>query len=274
MPDERSHQPWVIDPDTMLAMRLKKGREALSRGEPSMALVEAEELLDERPDHPEALLLSGEAALILRDAALARATLDHVLRLKPDSARVLDLLAVARFECADWPGALEAARAALVGDPGLARPWYYQGLTLERTGDPAEALRCFERAHAMDNESWPLPRNFSDSAWEEGLARGRRLLPGPIRGFYAKVPVIWEKFPDDRELREASPPLSPLSYALFEGEPPLDGDPWTEGPKSIRLFRGNLRHGASTVEELGKRLADALLQEAAAWLGILGDEPI
>lgn len=274
MPDERSHQPWVIDPDTMLAMRLKKGREALARGEASMALVEAEELLDERPDHADALVLSGEAALVLRDAALARATLEQALHLKPADAVVLDLLTVARFECADWTGTLEAARAALAKDARLSRPWYYQGLTLERSGDGAEALRCFERAHAMDADAWPLPRNFSDAAWEDGLARGRKLLPGPIRGFYAKVPIIWEKFPDDKEIREAVPPLSPLSYALFEGQPPLDGDPWTEGPKSIRLFRGNLRHGAATVEDLGKRLADALLQEAAAWLGILGEEAI
>ncbi len=273
MPDERSHGLWVIDPETMISMRLKKGRDALARGEPSMALVEAEELLDEHPGHTDALSLSGEAALALRNAPLARVTLEQVLEVRPDSAAVHDLLAVARFECVDWPATLASAKAAIAADPSLARAWYYQGLALERTGDAEGALRCFERAETLDGERWPLPRNFSEAAWEDGLNRGRRLLPGPIRGFYAKVPIRWERFPSETEIQANFPPLSPLSYALFEGEPPADGDPWTESPISVRLFRGNLRHGARSVDDLGKRLADALLQEAAAWLGIMAEEP-
>ncbi len=272
MPDERSHGNWVIDPETMITLRLKKGREALFRGEPAVALVEAEELLDEHQGQPDALTLVGEAALAMRDAPLARTALEQALDASPTASR-RELLAIARFECVDWKGALEVVRAALEEDPSLARAWYYQGLLLERTGDAEGAVRSFDRAHDLAPDQWPLPRNFSEAAWEDGLARGRKLLPGPIRGFYAKVPIRWERFPSEAEIRAAFPPLSPLSYALFEGEPPTDGDPWTEGPKSVRLFRGNLRHGARSVEDLSRKLADALLQEAAAWLGAGIDEP-
>lgn len=274
MPDERSHGPWVIDPDTMIHLRLRKGREALSRGEPELALVEGEELLEDHPGQVDALQLVGDAALSMHDAPLARATFEQLLERQPDRPHALEGLAVALFECVEFRPALEQARAAIEREPGLARCWYYQGLLLERLADQEGANRCFDRAHALSPEAWPLPRNYSDHAWEEALAQGRRLLPGPIRGFYAKVPLRWERFPAEAELRAPFPPLSPLSYALFEGTPPLQGDPWTEGPKSVRLYRGNLRHGARKVEDLARRIAESLLQEAAAWLGVAGDELI
>jgi len=272
MPDERSHGPWVIDPDIMIGMRLKKGRESLGVGDAATALLEAEELLDEHPGHVEALQLAGEASLKLRDAPHARATFEQLITRGPGSAFVHEALGVARFECADFDAALASLKAALEASPNMARACYYQGLILERTGDAEGALRCFDRAFAIAPEDWPVPRNYSDAAWDEALTQGRKLLPGPIRSFYAKVPIRWQRFPDASELRASFPPLSPLSYALFEGQPPVDGDPWTDGPSSVRLYRGNLRHGAKRVEDLARRIAEALLNEAAAWLGVIREE--
>lgn len=272
MPDERSHRPWSVDPDTMISLRLKKAREALLRGEAEAALIEAEELLEEHPGHADALFLVGDAAQTMRDSGMARLAFEQYLERRPATASALEGLAVARFECVEFQAALEAARASVEVEPGRARAWYYHGLLLERLGDQEGATRCFDRANALEPAGHPQPRTWSDAAWEEALEKGRKLLPGPIRAFYAQVPVRWERFPAEAELLDHSPPLSPMSYALFEGEPPIEGDPWTEPPRSVRLYRGNLRHGARKLEDLARRIADALLHEAAAWLGVQEDE--
>lgn len=268
MSDEPTSRPWAIDLGTMAQLRLKKAEEALRLGDAEMALVEAEELLDDVPDHAAALAVVGEAALIIHDAALAARAFEQLLAQRPDDALGLEGLAVARFELVEYDQALEAARKARTRDPDLGRAWYYEGLVLERRGEGVSSSRCFEKAYQVDPVRYPLPRNFSDAAWEEALTTAKKGLPGPIRAFYANVPVRWEKFPDATDLTSHTPPLSPFSYALYEGAPPVEGDPWTQGPKAIRLFRGNLRQGVKRKEELERRIADALLREAAAWLGV------
>ena len=273
MSDEREHRPWAVDPDMVITLRLKKAQAALDRGDADLAFVEAEELLEEAPEHVEALLVSGRAALAMHDAGTARAAFEQVLERRPGSIEAHEGLAVARFEAVDFQGALESARTTVADDPNRSRAWYYQGLALERLDQPDEALQCFERAYALDPADHPLPRNFSDAAWEEALAHGRKVLPGPIRAFFGKVTFRWERFPDVAELKQRHPPLSPFSFALYEGVPPEQGDPWTEVPRSVRLYRGNLRHGVRTTEDLANRVSDALMHEAAAWLGVLEPEP-
>lgn len=268
MSDEPGSRPWSVDPDTLLLLRLQKGEQALKVGEPELALIEAEELLDEQPENSAALMLAGESSLALRDAGLARIAFEQVLGLDPRDGRALEGLAVARFELVDFAGALEAARQATTLEPSRARAWYYEGLVLERGQDEVGAARCFERSSRLAPDTYPQPRVFSAAAWDEALAQGRRLLPGPIRSFYARIPVRWEDFPDAEELLDSSPPLSPFSYALYVGMPSEGGDPWTEPPEALRLFRGNLRHGVHRTDELARRIADALLHEAAAWLGM------
>ena len=269
MSDERELRPWAVDPDTVILLRLKKAQSALDRGDADLALVEAEELLEEAPAHADALLVVGRAALALHDAGMARAAFEQVIDQRAADVDALEGLAVARFESVDFPGSLESARAAVAADPKRGRAWYYQGLALERVGPSDEAVRCFERAHTLEPAEHPLPRNFSETAWEDALAQGRKALPGPIRAFFSKVAFRWERFPDQAELTERHPPLSPFSYALYEGTPPERGDPWTELPRCVRLFRGNLRHGTRTTDELAERIAEALMHEAAAWLGVL-----
>lgn len=266
MSDEQTHGRWQVDPETMIALRLSRAAETLEAGDAEGALVEVEELLEDHPDNLDALFLTGEAALALRDAGMAREAFEHYLSLSADHPQALEGLCVARFESVDFAGALEAARGANRVEPDRARAWYYEGLVLERAGDSRAATRAFEAANALAPDTYPLPRSFSEAAWEEALVRGRRMLPGPIRAFYAQIPIKWENFPAVPDLTAVSPALSPFSYALYEGVPPEGGDPWTEVPRAIRLFRGNLRHGVRRSEDLARRIADALMHEAAAWL--------
>ena len=63
--------PWALDPDTRLELRMASMRSHLEQGEFEQAVLEAEELLDEEPDYPDALYLLGEALLDANDPELS-----------------------------------------------------------------------------------------------------------------------------------------------------------------------------------------------------------
>lgn len=266
--DETPLTPWSFHADTLDALRLQKAREALQEDNLDEALVEAEEYLARNPEDVDALRIVARAALQLGDALTAREAIEQVLEREPGGAADLAVLALARIESADLRGGLDAARWAVQIAPDLADAWTYQGMALERLGDTGEAALAYRRAHEIDPEAHPLPTSIDEATWEAALERARRSLPGPIRTFYANVPIAWELFPDPAELSEAEPPTSPFVDALYTGTPPLEGDPWVDRPPAVRLFRGNLGRPAADLTELARRIGHALLTEAVDWIGI------
>src|SRR5262245_35959749 len=112
--DDEVQEFWRIDPSMRADLRLKHVRTLMTNGSFSDAAVEAEELLDEEPDHPEGLALLGEALLELGDAEGAVMALGHHLEVeKKPAPQTLALLAAARYHHCDLPGAAEAAREAV-----------------------------------------------------------------------------------------------------------------------------------------------------------------
>ena len=59
--DDEVQGGWRIDDATRQALRLDRVRKALDKSDWPGAVLEVEELLDETPDHPEALFLLAEA---------------------------------------------------------------------------------------------------------------------------------------------------------------------------------------------------------------------
>lgn len=263
---------WGVDRDTVRALRLERAHQALERGDADLALVEAEELLDDQPNHHEALLIAGQAALHLGDATMAQGAFVRFLELQPPNPGVLQSLAIACFECADLHGAADAARTAGEMAPEMPDSWYYLGLALERTGDKNVSAQMFLRASSLAPDRFPLPIPIPESQWADILDRALNGLDGPIRSFYQHVPVTWEDFPPVDELRATKPPLSPFTDAMYTGHPPLDADPWTVLPARVRAFRGNLSRPPGSSDEIAARLSRALAHEARHWLGL--QEPI
>lgn len=276
--DDEVQGGWRIDDATRAALRLDRVRKALDKSDWPGAVLEVEELLDESPDHPEALFLLAEALLELGDAEGARdAYQQHLKAAGPDGdkamrAGALAGLAVASFECVELQAAVEAARKSLELAPDLGETHFYLGLALERIpGKKSDSVAAFMAAHRLDPEAYPLPKQFSEAEWNAMVAEAMSALPDAVRTFWKGVPVLLVDLPDLAELRAIDPPLTPTVSGLYDGVPPEEGDPATEKPESVRLFTGNLaRLGdrAAIVSEIG----NTLLHEAFNWLGVTDDE--
>jgi tetratricopeptide (TPR) repeat protein len=261
-----------MEPTLLHAMRLERCRDAYRKRDLVTAILEAEELLDEDPNNAGALEIVSDAEIGLghgREAVLALTALKDIA---PDSPRVMSGLAVARFLDLDFEGSLAAADAVLAQDPDAAEALAYRSLALERLGDWEGSRSAEERAAIVSPELFPLPPDHADVEWDEALDAAIAKLPTFFQAFYNNVLLVWHHLPDVSTLSSIEPPLSPMMLALYEGAPPPDGDAIEILPRSVRLFWGNARRLASNLEYLVEELAQALLVEAADWMGLRPDQ--
>ncbi len=263
---------WTVDPRALAALRLSKAADAYQAGDPAQAVVEAEELLDEHPDHLDALYLVGDASLRLGDAPVAEAAFGRFLALSPGNPDALAGLAAARFELADLAGTISAAAEASKADPELPEAWYYTGLALERLGRPVEAREAHARATQLAPTAYPPVGEVDEATWQAALSAAYVLLPDVLRVWLADVPVVSERFPAVAGLAAMSPPLSPMVWCLYDGTPPEPGDGQARKPTTMRLFKGNLERVAAIEGDLPRRIAEALRHEVLDWLNLGPDE--
>lgn len=267
MDDEVVGGVWQIDPDTRLQLQLAAVRKAADRQDWPMVVLEAEELLDDAPQHGEALGLLAGALLELGDARNAvDAFEDHLKNAEP-SPDVLSGLAIARFEICDLQGASQAAREALRMDGGLAEAHYTFGLCLERLGRSSEAIRSFQTASALEPEAYPLPLSLDGEDIEAALRLAIRSLSPTLVEFWRDVPILVEDEPSLAELREARTPVPPTVAGLYAGDPPEGDEVLHARPQALRLFKRNLAR-CGDLEEVARQLLLVLEQEAMDWLGV------
>lgn len=252
----------------MLQLRLDKAEAALQAGHFDQALIEAEELLDDHPSHRRGLEIAGAAALTMGDAVMALEALNRFVELHPPDARILQALAVARFEAVDYPGTLAASEQSTALDSSIAAAWYYQGLALERLGRTDTAMERFSKAEVLDPVHFHVPSPWIDLPWDGFLDIALNQLPEPFQIFYDSIDIRWNDFPDEEDLLENYPPLSPFTDALYRGRPPENSDPWNSRPTYVALFRGNLSRPSPDDISVVSRIHDALIHEAMHWLGI------
>ncbi|MCB9791829.1 MAG: tetratricopeptide repeat protein [Alphaproteobacteria bacterium] len=263
---------WSVDPDALGALRLEQARAALERGDAQLAVVEAEELLDDNPDHAEALLMVGDSALELNDAPSAHAAYGRYLELRPDDAAALSGLAIACFELTLIDACVTAAAKAVKLNPALGEAWYFLGMALEREGDMDRAGEAFVRAQVLDASTYPLVPAISEADWTAAVDEAWTILPESLRDWYKSVPVEVEVYPSLTDLRVSHPPLPPTASALYLGDPPDPGEGWKNPPAMVRLYRGNLQRMAAFEGDLPLRIAEALRHEALDWLGLEPEE--
>ncbi|HET9156190.1 MAG TPA: rhomboid family intramembrane serine protease, partial [Myxococcaceae bacterium] len=101
---------------------------AMARGDAARAVQRASLVLEQRPDHEDALRVRARARQIQGDPTGAIADLDAVLRLKPSDASALNDRGWLRIARNDFAGGREDAEKSLVAQPGSA---------------PALGTRCF-----------------------------------------------------------------------------------------------------------------------------------
>lgn len=266
--DDEIRQGWSLDPQTRLQLRLDQVRKLVERLVWSEAVLEAEELLDEVPDHIEALELLARAQIGMMDAEGAALTLEQLHGLDPTWTAVrLSSLAMARLDTCDLVGAAEAARETLRLDPGSAEAHFVLGLALERLpGRGTESAQAFVAANRLDPLAYPFPKQLDGAGWEQALTTAMMQLPPVFRELWEGVPVRLPRYPDLDKLREATPPMSPRLLGMFVGEPPTEGNPFDTKPDGLMLYTENLGR-VSSLDELIERIADVLEQEALVWIG-------
>lgn len=263
---------WQIDPEALLELRLSRVQDALSQRKYTRALGEVEELLDEHPNHQIGLFLSGQASLGSGDAFASMSAFQQCAAGAPQDPTIQLGLAMAAFEAAAFSVSLQASQLTCELVPDSAQGWYYQGLVLERIGHSELSQECFRRAHQLSPQDAPMPLELSDEDWHQALQESLTCLPTPFQTFYLQVPLRWYEFPELPHLCAEFPPISPLSGALYAGQPPTGGDPWQTLPAEVRLYRGNLRHPTPKSTSLVERITASLLNEAMSWTGAAAED--
>ena len=257
------------------SMRFQQARALFQEKKWMEALVEAEELLDEVPDEPDALFLVAEACLELGDAVGADAAYGRYLEFFPQQVDALVGMAVARFELTDMDGCLSCTRQCLALED-MAEAWFYQGMALSWLEREEDAAVCLERAHALHPKHYPRVEPLDDVLWTAHIDGALKRLSPELQAFYADLPLERRARPDLALLRASNPPMSPSCGALFVGTPPAPPlDPWTHKPESLQIYTESLERSAAVHGALEQALAEALRGEALVWLGLpRGSHPL
>ena len=273
MADDEVFQGWSLDPSVRSAMRLDHLRKLVAQERYLDAVMEAEELLDDEPEHTEALELLARSSQALGDAEGARQALEQLLDLiDTPSAEVLSDLAAASLDCCDIDGAIGAARAALGSAAGLASAHYVLGLALEyKPGAGVESTSAMAAARSLDPATYPFPLVLEKGQWEAAVGTALRELHPRLQQFWDGIAVRLHERPRIERLTEADPCLSPRVFGLYQGSPDPELDPWQYRPEGLELYIRNLARTTST-EELVERIAHTLEHEALDWLGLAPDD--
>jgi Flp pilus assembly protein TadD len=208
-------------------------------------------------------LLSAMAANDMGEATLALERAEEAGEILTDDADVACERAVALFELCRFDEA-RTAFLALRDDPDHgAHAYQHLGLLLERQGKWGEAEASFRRARELGPDEFPTPVLRSEAEFRDTVARAVKALPEDMQKDLKGVPVSTEEIPQDADLRDGDPPLSPTILGLFRG--PSLGEPCPtdeKGPcRSVVLYRRNLSRAVTTQQELLEQIRVTLLHE-------------
>jgi tetratricopeptide (TPR) repeat protein len=267
MDDDIPMSGWSIDPDVRSSLRLDRIRQAAEREDWSEVALEAEELLDEEPDHAEALFLLGEALLELGQPEVAVKAYEHRVRVAGDEPDVLLGLGLACYELCDLPRAIECLREVVRQVPDHAEAHFSLGLAQEASGNDSEAASAFQAAQLLAPDTYPAPMQLTDGDWRAAVGEAVAALPPTLAPVLDGLRIQLVDRPTIEELRAHHPPLPPSVAALLDGDPGDDDSDTVRPPEGLRVFTRVLAR-QPTFDDLVTALAHALLIETADWLGV------
>lgn len=239
----------MLDSRARVTMTLHLGQQALQGENSAVAMMVAEEILDEEPDNAEALLLLCESAMRCGHAPLAlvvagQLTARGVVRPTLTAAA---LLAGARAD-----EALAVADTAVGLAPSDARAHAIRGQALELLGRIDEADEALAMAARIDPRRYPPPFVLDD--WETILLEALSGLTDQDRADARTLPVTFDDTPTLAWLTETGRPFPPVPPTAFGGP----------GSGGVVLYRRNLVRGADTAAEVVERIRTVVVDELAA----------
>ena len=224
---------------------------------------------------PVVRFLAGVALLALDRPEEAVEDLQSATTQDPDDPEFRANLALALYRLCRFEEADVESRRALESDDKLPDAHYARGLVLERIGRTEEADRHFDRAASLDPDAFPALLRLSTSQFEQQVVAAGRHLPETFQKHLAETVVTVEELPDERILREETPPLDPELLGLFVGVPLSERTNFSQGgelPPRILLFKRNLERSFPDPEELCVQIARTLHHELGHYLGLDEDE--
>jgi tetratricopeptide (TPR) repeat protein len=123
-----------------------RGRDALRRGRPDLALQAVNAVRDEAPGSGEAMTVAGLALLRLGEYRGARLALERALKLEPNQFDAAITLAELNFGLGNGPRGIEALQMAARLRPQEFRVWLTMGKVLHDLGDLPKSIQAYERA--------------------------------------------------------------------------------------------------------------------------------
>lgn len=234
---------WTFDPRARIAMTLMAGRDALMADNAELAMMVAEEILDENPEDLEAFDLLAEAAMRCGHAPLAVLATEQAASrgARNDTVRAAALLAAVRVEAA-----LSLAAEVAVHTPEDARAHAVRGQALELAGRLAEADAALAEATRLAAHRYPPPLLISE--WDPLLLEAISTLSDAAQTEVRSINVYYLEAPD--------PDLLALAGTGFPPRPPTCcGVLYRDG---IALFTRTLARGASSETDVVERIAEVL----------------
>lgn len=208
--------------------------------------------------------LRAEAASAVGDLKGAAAALERARDLDPgDDALLLDL-AHAWFEILKLDEAKELATRLVKIRDGDPEPLFLLGLIAERRGDYAGAEKQFDKARAIDPETYAPAVRLTKEEFDRVAHEAFERLPERVREALVDVPLLVEDLPSDADLTGPDP-LSPLALGMFRGRSVFDGA--SPAPTSIVLYQRNLERNAGEADDLNADIEDTILHEVGHFVG-------
>lgn len=239
----------MLDARARVTMTLHLGQQALQNENSAVAMMVAEEILDEEPDNTEALLLLCESAMRCGHAPLALVATEQLEArgvVRPTLSAATLLAAVRPAE------ALAAAERAIALAPYDARAHAIRGQALELLQRTDEAEVALATAAQIDARRYPPPYPVDD--WDTILLEALSGLTDEERTEARSLPVTFLDSPSPTWLTETGAPFPPVPPTTFGG-PDLSG---------VVLFRRNLARGAADRDEVVERARNVVSDELTA----------
>ena len=247
--------------------------EMLDDGELDDARRALDELLRQRPDHPDLRIEDATLKLEANQPRQALAALSGAER-SADPARFFFLRAMAHHELSRFAEAEADALRALVVHPGDAAAHDLLSRSRDHLGDAEGAAEASEAAAELDPENYPEPLEMSDGEFDTLVEKAIADLPERIREKLDELPVLVQPLPSTDMLTEVDPPLSPDLLGLFVGRHIFAQLPSAVpgAPGAIFLFRKNLLRASSDADELAREVRVTVQHEVGHLMGLDEDE--
>lgn len=154
-----------VDPVDMLSLshdtpnidHLERAKQLRSEGNSKGALLEARRALFTNGIDEEALTLISKIARDTKQYSMAAEAWSRIARIRPDDATPCIQASRNMYQSADFTGAIDAAREALIRDSESAEAHHLIGLSQLSMKDLKRSIESFERAIEINpNHAWAL----------------------------------------------------------------------------------------------------------------------